>query len=171
MSEQSIHHSSDGTMEVSTPSDTELRVTRSFAAPRERVLDAWTQPAIIKRWMFGAPGWTLPVCDIDLRVGGAYRFVWRSEDGKEMGMGGTYREIARPSRLVTTELFDEDWTGGETLVTLELIERDGGTETIQTVRYSSRDARDGALASGMIDGMAACFRNLDDLLAEEPSRL
>lgn len=142
-----------------------ITVRRAFAATPERVFDAWIDPAVIPRWMVAPGGWTMPVCDVDAREGGTYRFVWSKADGPEIGMGGTYREIRRPDRLVTTELFDEDWTGGETVVTLDLSEIDGRTIATQTILYGSPEARDRVLASGMIEGMAGCFGHLDAILA------
>lgn len=147
-------------------SDREVEITRSFDAGRELVFDCHTKPALVRRWLTGPPGWTLPVCDIDLKVGGRYRYVWRSPEGTDMGMGGTFREIERPGRLVTTELFDEDWTGGETEVTTIFTETGGVTTTTMTVLYASREAREGALATGMAEGMEMSFASLDGLLAE-----
>src|SRR5882724_9264128 len=110
---------------VSTPSDREIQVTRDFDAPRKLVFDAWTKPEQVRRWLLGPPGWTMPVCEIDLKVGGAYRFEWLGQDGTRMGMGGVYREIVIPERIVNTQLFDVDWTGGETLGTLLFTEQGG----------------------------------------------
>ena len=152
------------TLQVTTPSDREILMTRALDAPRELVWDAFTKPELVKRWLLGPPGWTMPVCEIDLRVGGPYRFVWRKEDGVEMGMGGVHREIKKPERLVRTELFDQDWTGGETVATVVFNERNGGTTVDITVLYSSQEARDGALASGMKEGMAAGYDRLEELL-------
>ncbi len=156
---------SAGGLQVTTPSDRAIEMTRVFDAPRSLVFDAWTKPELVQRWLLGPPGWTMPVCEIDLRVGGRYRFVWRGPDGTEMGMGGEYREIARPERIVTTELFDQDWTGGETVGTLLLVERDGKTTVTNTILYSSQEARDAALKTGMAEGVAAGYDRLDDLLA------
>lgn len=152
------------TLQVTTPSDREILMTRALDAPRELVWDAFTKPELVKRWLLGPPGWTMPVCEIDLRVGGPYRFVWRKEDGVEMGMGGVHREIEKPERLVRTELFDQDWTGGETVATVVFNERNGSTIVDITVLYSSQEARDGALASGMKEGMAAGYDRLEELL-------
>ncbi|MEX0784657.1 MAG: SRPBCC family protein [Dehalococcoidia bacterium] len=153
------------TLQVTTPNDREIVITRDFNARPALVFDAHTKPELVKRWMFGPDGWSFSVCDIDLRVGGKYRFVWRKGD-EEMGMGGTYRDIARPERLVSSELFDEDWTGGETLNTMLLTEMGGGTRLTTTLLYSSKEARDGALQSGMDEGMAAGYDRLDAILAE-----
>ena len=154
------------TTEVTTPSDREIAMTRVFNAPREMVFEAWTTPDLLRKWLLGPPGWEMIVCDVDLRVGGKYRYVWRKEgDGVEMGMGGTYREIDRPARIVTTELFDEDWTGGETLVTQTFEEANGKTTATTRVRYASKEARDGALKTGMTDGVDISYDRLEELLA------
>lgn len=154
-----------GPLQISTPSDREVVITRQFDAPRELVFDCHTKPDLVRRWLLGPPGWTMPVCDIDLRVGGRYRYVWHGPDGEEMGMGGTFRLIERPERIDTREQFDEDWTGGETFITTRFIEQGGRTTTTLTVLYSSKQAREGALATGMTDGMEMGYRNLDALLA------
>jgi len=159
-----------GKMTVTTPTDREMQVTRVFDAPRKLLFDAWTRPELLKGWLFGPDGWSLAVCEIDLRVGGAYRFVWRSPDKKDMGMGGVYREIAPPERIVMTELFDVDWTGGETLATIALTDQGGKTTLTQTVLYSSREARDGALGTGMEEGMAAAYDRLAELLPSMPAQ-
>ena len=100
---------------VTTPSDHEIQVTRDFHAPRQLVFDAFTKPDLVRRWLLGPPGWTMPVCEIDLRVGGAYRYVWRKAGVRDMGMGGIFREIVPPERLAVTERFDESWYPGEAL--------------------------------------------------------
>lgn len=152
-------------LSVTTPSDREIRITRVFDAPRPLVWDCWTKPELVKKWLTGPPGWTLAVCEIDLRVGGRFRFVWRPADGPEMGMGGEYREIVAPERIVHTELFDQDWTGGEAIDTLELTESHGVTTSVTTILYASKDARDGALKSGMEQGMEHGYQQLEALLA------
>jgi uncharacterized protein YndB with AHSA1/START domain len=152
-------------LKVTTPTDREIVMTRVFDAPRQLVYDAHTKPELLKRWLFGPDGWVLSVCEIDLRVGGKYRYVWRHRDGREMGMGGTYREIVPPERVVTTELFDEDWTGGEVLGTLVLSERNGKTTLTSTLLYPSKGARDGALKTGMEHGVAASYDRLEGVLA------
>ncbi len=153
-------------LQVTTPTEREIAMTRVFDAPRRLVFDAHTKPELLKRWLLGPDGWSLPVCEIDLRVGGRFRYVWRRDDGQEMGMGGVYREIVPPDRLVTTELFDEDWTGGETLNTLVLAEQDGKTTLTVTTRYASREARDAALESGMEQGIEVSYDRLAALLEE-----
>src|SRR5690349_21012801 len=88
---------------ITAPSDREIVITRTFAAPRELVFQAYTQPKHIQRWMLGPEGWTMPVCENDLRPGGTWRFVWRNDDGTEMEMRGIYREVVPPERIVNTE--------------------------------------------------------------------
>src|SRR5947199_9939651 len=114
---------STGDLKVSASGEREIVMTRSFHAPRHLVFDAFTKPELLKRWLLGADGWSMVVCDVDLKVGGKYRWVWRHDQrGDEMGMGGTYREIARPDRLVSTEKFDQAWYPGEAVGTLVLVE-------------------------------------------------
>jgi uncharacterized protein YndB with AHSA1/START domain len=158
------------TLKVATPTDREIVITRVFDAPRSMVFDCHTKPELVKRWLLGPPGYTMPVCEIDLKVGGRYRYVWRGPNGNEMGMGGVHREIVVPERLVVTQLFDQDWTGGETLGTLLLAEQGGKTTLTNTILYSSREARDAALKTGMTDGMEAGYTRLDELLASTPVR-
>ena len=154
------------TLQVTAPGEREIVMTRGFDAPRQLVFDAHTKPELIKRWLLGPPGWSMPVCEIDLRVGGKYRYVWRHDrNGNEMGMGGLYREIVAPERIVNTERFDEAWYPGEALNTLVLVETGGRTTLTQTVRYESREARDAVLKSGMESGVAASYERLADLLA------
>src|SRR6266550_374130 len=154
------------TFKVEPSGDREIMMTRVFNAPRDLVFDALTKPELVKRWLLGPPGWSMPVCEIDLRVGGKYRYVWRKDsDGTEMGMGGVYREIVVPERLVTTERFDEAWYPGEAVGTLVLVEQRGRTTVTQTMRYESREARYAVLQSGMEKGVAASYDRLADLLA------
>jgi uncharacterized protein YndB with AHSA1/START domain len=110
-------------------------------------------------------GWTFAVCEVDLRVGGAYRFVWRGPKGNEMGMGGVYREIVRPERLVATEKFDDPWYEGEALDTTVFVEKDGKTTATTTVRYASREVRDAVLKTPMATGVAESYDKLDEVLA------
>jgi uncharacterized protein YndB with AHSA1/START domain len=154
-----------GTLKVAAQGDREIVMTRVFAAPRQLVFDAHTKPELVKRWLLGPDGWSMPICEIDLRVGGAYRYVWRRDkDGSEMGMGGVYREIARPERLVTTEKFDQTWYPGDGVNTLVLNEKDGKTTLTQTTLYATQEARDGVLASPMESGVAVSYDRLEKLL-------
>ena len=154
-----------GKLQITTPSDREIVFTRAFDAPRKLVFDAWTKPELLKRWLYGPDGWSLAVCKIDLRVGSHYRFEWRHRNGNEMSMGGVYREVAPPERLVNTQLFDQDWTDGEAVGTLVLTEKDGKTTSVNTVLYASKAARDGALSTMMAEGMEAGFVRLDTIVA------
>jgi uncharacterized protein YndB with AHSA1/START domain len=154
-----------GTLIVTTPSDREIAMTRVLEAPRRVVFDALTKPALVKQWLLGPPGWSMPVCEIDLKVGGAYRFVWRGADGTEMGVGGVYREIVVPERFVATETFDHPWYPGEALVTNALAEQGGKTTLTLSVRYETREARDIALRSPMEQGVTASYDRLAELLA------
>ncbi len=153
------------TLQVTTPSDREIAMTRDFDAPRRLVFDALTRPELIRRWLGGLPGWTMTVCEMDPRVGGAYRYVWEKDTGTVMGMGGVIREIVPPERLVVTERFDESWYPGEAVSTTVLVERAGRTTLTQTVLYESREARDGVLASGMETGVEHSYDRLAELLA------
>jgi uncharacterized protein YndB with AHSA1/START domain len=160
-----------GNLKISTPTDREIVMTRVFAAPRGLVFEALTRPELVKRWLLGPPGWSMPVCEIDLKVGGKYRYVWqRDSDGKQMGMGGVFHEIVRPERLTATEKFDEAWYEGECLVINALVEQSGRTTLILTARYDSQKIRDAVLKSGMESGVAASYDRLDDVLASLAAR-
>jgi uncharacterized protein YndB with AHSA1/START domain len=149
---------------VSTPSDREIQVTRKFQAPRPLVFDAFTRPELVRRWLLGPEGWTMPVCEIDLRVGGAYRYVWRKAGVKDMGIGGIFREIVPCERLVATERFDDAWYPGDALDTTVFAEDGDGTKMTITVLYESQEARDTARRSGMEHGMAEGYNRLEELL-------
>jgi len=153
------------TLQVTTPSDREIALTRAFDAPRTLVWDALTKPELVRRWLGARAGWSMVVCEIDLRVGGSYRYVWRNASGTEMEMGGVYREVVRPERMVNTERFDEAWYPGEAVGTAVLVEHDGRTTLTTTVRYASREARDGVLKSPMEQGVAESYDKLAELLA------
>jgi uncharacterized protein YndB with AHSA1/START domain len=148
---------------VTTPSDREVLITRSFDAPRRLIWEFHTRPDLVRQWLLGPPGWEMPVCRIDLKVGGKYRYEWKNADGRTMGMGGTFREIDAPARLVANEMFDDDWTGGETTVTQVFDERSGRTTLTLTVLYASKQARDGAIATGMTSGLDAGYDRLEKL--------
>ena len=153
-------------LQIRANGDREIVMTRVFDAPRKLVFDAFTKPELLKQWLLGPPGWSMPVCEIDLRIGGRYRYVWRRDtDGTEMGCGGVYREIVPPERLVHTEQFDNPWYPGESLITTVLDEQRGKTTLTATMLYESRDARDGILKSGMESGVAASYDRLAELLA------
>lgn len=150
-------------LKVTTPSDREVLVTRVFDAPRSLVFEAWTQCEHLKRWMLGPEGWTMPICEIDLRPGGACRFLWRRPGGEEMEIRGEYREIVPPERLVSTEVWGGDWP--EALNTLVLTEENGRTTAALTILYTSKEVRDRALQTGMTDGIERAYQLLDEHLA------
>ncbi len=129
-------------LKVEARGEREVVITRSFDAPRRFVFDALTQPELIQRWLGVFGGWSFESCEVDLRVGGAYHYVWHGPDGARMGMHGTFREIVPPERIVNTEAFDEAWYPGEVLVTTVLAERGGRTTlTIDdTLRLDRRSA-------------------------------
>ena len=157
--------------QVRLPSDREVKVLREFNAPRELVYKAYTIPELVQRWLLGPPGWTMPVCEMDVRVGGTFRWRWRSdEDGKEFGFYGEFREIDAPRKIVHTEFYDPGDVGGDmgegSLITVELTERDRVTILSTLMDFGSTEARDAALSTGMTDGMEMSYRLLDDMLTE-----
>lgn len=152
------------TLTMKSLGESELLFTRDFDAPRTLVWEALTRPELIQRWLLGPDGWTMPVCEVDLKPGGRFRYVWRKGD-RDMGMSGTFVEIVPPERIVHTEIFDQDWTGGETVVTTTLVEAAGRTTMSTTVRYSSAAAREGAIKTGMVDGMSVTYDRLEAMIA------
>jgi uncharacterized protein YndB with AHSA1/START domain len=151
-----------GTLKVTMPTDREIVMTRVFDAPRHLVFDAFSKPELLKRW-FGPRGWSLSVCEVDLRVGGSFRFVLQGPDGKLMGMRGVYREIVAPERSVHVESFDD--YPGESLVTSVMTEQGGKTTLTVTVLYASKEVRDIVAASGMEHGAAECYDKLAEMLS------
>jgi len=159
------------TLNITTPTDLEILITRSFNAPRDLVWEAMSKPELIKQWLLGPPGWTMTVCDDDLRVGGKFKWAWRGPDGMEMAMHGVYREVIPPERIVRTEIFDFgcDAQAGEQLATMVLTEANDNTKLRLTVLYPSKEARDGALASGMEKGVGAGYDRLEEMLVARVS--
>jgi uncharacterized protein YndB with AHSA1/START domain len=155
-----------GNLTITTPSDLEIEIVREFDAPRALVFEAYTRPELIKRWLGAFGGWSLTVCEFDARPGGAYRYVWTGPGKPEMGMGGIIREIVAPERIVATERFDQAWYEGEGSNTVVFTERAGRTTVTTTLRYKSKNVRDGVLKSPMDTGMGASFDALAALLAE-----
>jgi uncharacterized protein YndB with AHSA1/START domain len=154
-----------GSTTFTTPSDVEIAMSRVFDAPRRLLWDAWTSPEHLPHWMTGPEGWTMPVCEIDLRPGGAWHFVWRRANGTEMAMEGKYLEVEPPVRLVTTEAWGKEWP--ETVNTLTLVEANGRTTMTQTMRYPSKAARDAAFQTGMQDGASTSFERLARYVARQ----
>ncbi len=158
-----------GSATVTLPSDTDILITRSFEAPRPLVWEALTTPRHLLRWW--GPDWCpLIECTIDLRPGGAWRYVSRDADGNELAWRGIYQDVVPPEQIVSTEIF-EAFPDAASLNTMTLTEHDGRT-TLQTlVQHTSRENRDGHVNSGMEGGMQVSFNRLDDLLmaADAPS--
>jgi uncharacterized protein YndB with AHSA1/START domain len=152
------------TLQVAARGDHEIVMTRVLHAPRHLVFDAFTKPELLKRWLGAFGGWELAVCEIDLRVGGKYRWLWKNANGMQMGISGTYREIVPPEKIVSTERFDEAWYPGEGLGTILLTEQAGQTTVTQVVRYETREARDGVLKSPMETGVSASYNLLEEVL-------
>ncbi|MBP2478785.1 uncharacterized protein YndB with AHSA1/START domain [Crossiella equi] len=150
---------------VTAPGERELCVRRGFDAPARLVFRTFTEPALLRRW-FGAEGWQLVQCEIDLRPGGTWRFVSRDGRGHKMGHRGVYWEVRRPERLVYTETYDDQWVPGEAVVTVDFEESGGGTELTTLIRYPTKRARDLAAASPMERGLAEGYLRLADVLAE-----
>jgi uncharacterized protein YndB with AHSA1/START domain/uncharacterized glyoxalase superfamily protein PhnB len=155
-----------GNFNVTTPTDRDIVMTRTFNAPRRLVWEAMSNPELIRRWLLGPPGWTMTVCEDDLHVGGSFRWVWRGADGAEMTMRGVYREVRAPERMVRTESMEFGAESvGEQLATLVLTEQ-GQDKTLLTLtlHYASKEARDAVVASGMAAGVSASYDRLDGVL-------
>ena len=159
--------------QVTMPSDREVKVMRAFKAPRALVYRAYTEPELVRRWLLGPPGWSMPVCEMDVRVGGRYRWRWRSEENdSEFGFMGTFREVQPPSKLVHTEAYDPGTVGGgypgnDAIVTVTFTEEGGVTTMTTLIDFGSKEARDAAVATGMTDGMEQSYQLLDRLLDEQ----
>jgi uncharacterized protein YndB with AHSA1/START domain len=156
-------------LQVSTPTDTTIVLTRTFNAPRRLVWEAMTVPARMRRWMCAPPGWTLTVCECEARVGGVLRLVWKSDDADPvMTLQGVFTEAVPHERMVHTETMKlgSGEQIGSLLETHEFAEKGGVTVMRITQAYDSKDARDGALASGMDQGMEAGYKQLDAVLAQ-----
>jgi uncharacterized protein YndB with AHSA1/START domain len=159
--------------QVTQPSEREVQVTRSFKAPRTLVYRAYTEPQLVQRWLLGPPGWSMPVCEMDVRVGGGFRWRWRSDqDASEFGFSGTFREVQPGSRLVHTEAYDPGTVGGgypgpDAIVTITFTEDAGVTTVTTLIDFGSKEARDAAVATGMTDGMEQSYQLLERLLGEQ----
>jgi len=156
---------------VSLPSESTVMVTRAFNAPCDLVYKAYTTPALVRRWLLGPPGWAMPVCEMDVRVGGKYRWRWRNEaDGKEFGFYGEFTEVTAPSRLAHTEFFDPGDMGGNmgegALITVTFTEENGVTTMASLMDFKTRESRDAAMSTGMTDGMEMSYERLDAVVAD-----
>lgn len=159
--------------EASLPSDTEVLVKRSFDAPVKLVWRAHVESELLSRWCAGPPGWSMPVCEMDMRAGGKYRWRWRNnENGQEFGFTGDVLEVVPHTKLVHTQAFDAGNLGVSmgsepSIITVVFDETDGVTSVATTIKYASKADRDEALATGMTDGMEISYQRLDEVLAEE----
>jgi uncharacterized protein YndB with AHSA1/START domain len=158
---------SDEKLHLTAKGDREIVMTRAFAAPRQMVFDAYTKPELLQRWLGVRNGWTMPVCEVDLRVGGEYRYTWRNDvKNMEMTVRGVYKEIDAPDRIVNTEKFDDPWYPGEGVNTTLFTEQNGKTTLTATMRYATTEARDAVLKSPMESGVAESYDQLEELLRE-----
>ena len=159
--------------QVTLPSEREVQVTRSFKAPRALVYRAYTEPQLVRRWLLGPPGWSMPVCEMDVRGGGGYRWRWRSDEGgNEFGFVGTFREVQPPAKLVHTETYDPGTVGGDypnegAIVTVTFTEEAGITTVTSLIDFGSKETRDAAVATGMTGGMEQSYQLLDTLFREQ----
>lgn len=158
-----------GTLQLTKPSDREIQLKRMFAAPRERVFAAFSEPDLLKRWFFGKPGGTLAVCEVARKAGDSFRYVWRDPDGSEMGMGGVCLEIKAPERIVATEKWDQPWYPGDATGTITFTEEGGVTTLTQTLRYESQAARDMVLGTMIEHAIALGYDRLAELLKSQNS--
>ena len=164
------------TAQVMLPNDTEVRVTRSFHAPRTLVWQAHTVPELARRWL-GYPGWSMPVCEMDVRLGGKYRWRWRSdENGQEFGFFGTFNEVSEPAKLSYDQYYDAgDFdsampTDNPTRIRSTYTEKNGVTTLVTVMDFGSKEARDAAVSTGMTDGMEVSYQRLDALFASEEGK-
>lgn len=161
--------------EVSTPSDREVLITRSFDAPASLVWQAYTDPELMRRWLTAMPGWSMPVCEMSTDVGGKYRWRWRDdENGQEFGFMGELLEVELHSKIVHTQLYDPGDTefgsmGGEpSIITVTFNEANGITNVSTLIKFASQADRDAAMSTGMTDGMEMSYQALDGVLAGAP---
>jgi uncharacterized protein YndB with AHSA1/START domain len=156
-------HMGTAKLSAAIAGDRDLVITRPMPAPRAKIFEAWTTPALLKQWL-GPRSTTLAVCEIDLRIGGTYHMVWTMPGQPDLDLKGVYREIAAPGRLASSEVFN-DWYDGESFAAVDLIEQGAGKTLITvTVRYADTQTRDMVHASPMKDGMAEGFDRLEELL-------
>lgn len=155
--------------DVQKTSETTVEVKRSFKAPSDLVFKAYTTPALIQRWCSALPGWEMPVCEMDVREGGKYRWRWKNESEKmEFGFHGVFRQVKAPQKLAHTQIFDPGTLGGdmgsESLITVTFLETNGMTTVTTEIKYQSKEDMEKALATGMTDGMEINYQKLDEVL-------
>jgi uncharacterized protein YndB with AHSA1/START domain len=158
--------SEHGKLRIEADGERRIVVTRIVDAPREEVFDAYTTPERVQHWLGVFGGWWMETCEIDRRIGGAWRFAWRGPDGGRMGYRALCTEFSPPERVATSASFDPPWFEGEERGTVVFEERAGGrTRLTMWLRYESEKVRDEVLASPMAQGMALSFDNLEEYLA------
>ena len=155
------------TIQIDTSADRTIRLTRMFAAPPRLVWDAHTKPELAMQWLGGFDGWSMKTCTIDLRVGGTARYVmWHAERGEEMGWTDAFNEVEPHTRLVFTEIFDEDWTGGPTVNTCLFKEHAPGKTLFEmTILFTSNEAREESLKINFVEGMELSYARMDQMMA------
>ncbi len=165
--------------QVTLPSDREVRVTRQFNAPRQLVYDAHAKPDLVRKWLVGYPGWDMPVCEMDVRPGGKYRWAWKNqEDGSQFGFFGVFTDVDAPAHLAHDQYYDPgdigaNWDAGSMplgdpiVVSLDLSEKSGVTTLVCNMKFVSKEARDGAVATGMTDGMEHNYTHLEDVILKQ----
>ena len=151
-----------GQLELQLIGGTDILFTRLFSAPAQMVFDAHTKPELFSRWMLGPPGWTMPVCEIDFRVGGRYRCEWAHPEEGSFDVSGQYLEIDAPGRFRHTEVM----AGTETVNVVTFTEQGGKTLMSQNISYANAEAWQAAIETGMAEGMEAGYANLDRMFAE-----
>jgi len=157
----------ENVLEVTTPGDREIVMRRRLDAPCKRVFAAFTEPDLLRRWLLGPDGWSMPICEVDLTPGGAFHYVWRNDqDGKPFGLTGTYREVVTPEKLIHAEKFDGMPDEEAAIVTTTFVEHEGSTVTTISALYPSREARDAAIESGMTSGVETSYDRLAGILEQ-----
>lgn len=156
-----------GKLAIEAAGECGIRATRVFNAPRRLLWDAHTKPELVRRWMLGPPGWDMPVCEIDPRVGGRFRYRWRDSAGNEFGQSGSFRELSPYDRIVHVEKFDGDEMPGDGAIITTIFEEHAKRTTMTMMMlFPSPEIRDQALGSGMADGMEVGYERLDAMLTE-----
>jgi len=153
--------------EVTLVTDTQIRVVREFDAPRDLVYLAYAKPELVQRWLLGPPGWSMPVCEMDLRPGGSYRYRWRQQQsGREFGFRGTYSRVDPGERIDSSQWPDDAEPMGSMELVTTFIKIGGRTRVEYLMTAPSKEARDAAIATGMTDGMEMSFQALDGVLQD-----
>lgn len=160
--------------QVDLPTDMQVRVRRDFKAPQALVWQAHTEPELVKRWMLGPPGWSMPVCEMDVRTGGTYLWRWRSDEtGQLFGFHGDYRDVNAPAKIIHAEYYDPGDLGGPmdtskpAIIDTRFTEKNGVTSLVMVMEFASKEIRDAAVSTGMTDGMEMGYERLDKLFAEQ----